>query len=76
MLPLLPPYQLITTITCSSGNPIPNLAIGASEACIGTYTLVTADITAGQVLNTATADSDQTTPVTDNETVSVVAAAY
>ncbi|MBI5931923.1 MAG: DUF11 domain-containing protein, partial [Chloroflexi bacterium] len=62
---------LITTITCPSGNPIPNLAIGASQTCTGTYTLVAADITAGQVLNTATADSDQTPPVTDNETVNL-----
>lgn len=56
---------LVGTVTCPSGNPIPSLAPGASETCTGTYALVQADVDAGQVENTATADSDQTPPDED-----------
>ncbi|MBI5928233.1 MAG: DUF11 domain-containing protein, partial [Chloroflexi bacterium] len=60
---------LISVINCTTGNPIPTLAVGASQFCTGSHTLGLADIDAGQVINTATADSDQTPPVSDTVTV-------
>ncbi len=60
---------LIATINCPSGNPIPSMAPGATEQCTGSYTLVQTDLDAGQRDNTATADSPQTEPDTDDEIV-------
>ncbi|RKZ05324.1 hypothetical protein DRQ25_16385, partial [Candidatus Fermentibacteria bacterium] len=60
---------LVSPITCPSGNPIPSLAPGASETCTGSYTINQADVDAGSRANTGTVDSDQTPPVTDDETV-------
>jgi hypothetical protein len=60
---------LVTPITCPSGNPIPSLGPGNSETCDGSYTLVQADVDNGSRDNTATADSDETEPETDDETV-------
>lgn len=60
---------LLGTVTCPSGNPIPTLAPGATETCTGTYTIVQADVDAGQRDNTGQVDSDQTEPNTDPETV-------
>jgi uncharacterized repeat protein (TIGR01451 family) len=60
---------LVSPITCPSGNPIPSLAPGASETCTGSYTINQADVDAGSRDNTGTGDSDQTPPVTDDETV-------
>jgi hypothetical protein len=59
----------VSPITCPSGNPIPSLASGASETCTGTYAVTPEDIAAGEKNNTATADSDQTDPVTSSTTV-------
>ena len=46
-----------------------------SEMCIrdsvGTYTVTAADVVAGSIDNTATADSDQTGPTTDDNTVPI-----
>lgn len=61
--------DLIPAITCPGGNPLPTLAPGDSVTCAGTYSITQADIDARSVANTATADSDQTDPVTDDETV-------
>ena len=47
------------------------LAPGGTCTLVGTYVVTAADVTAGQIDNTATADSDQTAPVTDDETVLV-----
>jgi uncharacterized repeat protein (TIGR01451 family) len=55
---------LVPTITCPSGNPIPSLGVDASEICDGDYTITQADIDAGQRYNVATADPDETDPVT------------
>ncbi|NND91100.1 MAG: DUF11 domain-containing protein, partial [Granulosicoccus sp.] len=48
-------------------------ALASTETCtlIGTYVVTSADVAAGQIDNTGTADSDQTDPVTDEETVPV-----
>ena len=46
-----------------------SLAPGAQIVCTGSYTLTQADLNAGQVANTATADSDQTAPTQAGETV-------
>jgi uncharacterized repeat protein (TIGR01451 family) len=64
---------MVAPITCPSGNPIPSLGVGADETCTGTYTLVQADIDAGQKVNVATADSNETMPVEDGTTVQLPA---
>ena len=46
------------------------VAPGGTCTLVGTYVVTAADVTAGQIDNTGTADSDQTAPVTDGETVS------
>ena len=60
---------LVPVITCPGGNPIPSLAVGQSEICTGSYTIDQADIDAGQVDNTATANSTEAGPVIAVETV-------
>jgi uncharacterized repeat protein (TIGR01451 family) len=47
------------------------LAPGADCVLTVTYVVTQADVDAGQIVNTGTADSDQTAPVTDPETVPV-----
>jgi|GEM_PF-2462188 len=60
---------MVSPITCPSGNPIPSLGVGTMETCTGTYTIVQADVDAGQKVNTATATSNETPPVMDTTTV-------
>ena len=59
-----------------NSNTCTSVAPGATCVLIGSYTVTTADVAAGSIANTATADSDQTPPSTDNETVSVPAASH
>jgi len=59
--PMLTP----NTITCASVAP------GATCVLVGTYSVTAADVTATQIVNTASADSDQTDPIDDTETVPV-----
>jgi uncharacterized repeat protein (TIGR01451 family) len=61
--PMLTP----NTITCAT--------LAAGEQCVlsGSYNVTAADVTATRIDNTATADSDQTTTVTDNKSVTVPA---
>jgi len=59
--PLITP----NTITCAS------LAPGADCVLTGVYTVTAADSAAGVINNTATADSDQTAPENDSESVPV-----
>jgi len=53
------------TITCPGGNPIPNLAVGATVVCTASYSITQADIDFGAVLNTATATSGQQSDTAD-----------
>ena len=64
---------LVTPITCPSGNPIPSLAVGASETCTGSYTITQADIDAAVRDNTATATGTDpgNNPVTDTDSETV-----
>ncbi len=59
---------MVPTITCPSGNPIPSLEPGASETCTGIYAITQADIDAGEKVNTANVDSEQTESVSDTHT--------
>ena len=56
-----------------TGGTTPCALVAPSGTCtlVGTYVVTAADVTAGQIDNTGTADSDQTAPVTDDETVLV-----
>ena len=49
------------SLVCTPPQPA-TLAPGEQMVCTGTYTLTQADIDAGRVDNTGTADSDQTSP--------------
>ncbi len=60
------------SIDCSpEANPILNLDPTDTVPCTGTYAITQADIDAGEVNNTGTADSDETVPVDDDETVTL-----
>ena len=60
--------KLASARRCTPAQPA-TLAPGAQIVCTGTYTLTQADLNAGQVVNTATGDTDQTPPTQGTETV-------
>ena len=60
----------VSSISCPVvGNPIPTLAVGASQTCTGSYAITQADIDAGQKLNTALASGEgpQGQPASDED---------
>jgi uncharacterized repeat protein (TIGR01451 family) len=60
----------VATVIC----PATTLAVGANMTCTGNYTVTQADLDDpdGELNNTATADSDQTGPVTDSHAIPIV----
>lgn len=46
---------LLSSLTCSPTQPVASLTPGASFSCSGSYTVTAADVTAGHVINTASA---------------------
>lgn len=65
---------LVSPVVCPSGNPIPMLAVSASETCTGSYAITAADIAAGNVVNTADAAGTDPAaqPVLDGDTDTVM----
>ena len=57
----------------STGGTTPCGLVAPAGTCtlVGTYVVTPADVVAGSIVNTATADSDQTGPVMDDETTLV-----
>jgi uncharacterized repeat protein (TIGR01451 family) len=51
--------DLVSPISCPSGNPIPALGSGGMETCTGSYAITQSDIDAGVVMNEATASGLQ-----------------
>ncbi|MCC6457746.1 MAG: VWA domain-containing protein [Caldilineaceae bacterium] len=73
----------LSDMTCVVSQPIQPLSIQVAVVefnlwpneiltCQGTYTVTQADLDAGKVDNTATADSNETDPVTDDESVPAI----
>ena len=65
--------DLITPI----GGTTPCVILAPTESCtlVGTYVVTPTDVANGSIVNTATADSDQTDPVTDDEVTPIEAPA-
>ncbi|NIM93901.1 MAG: DUF11 domain-containing protein, partial [Anaerolineales bacterium] len=62
------PLPNLSALTCVPAQPS-TLAPTESMTCTATYVVDQDDLDAGEINNTATADSDQTDPVNDSETV-------
>ena len=61
------PTDLTGDSTTCAGPLLP----GGTCVLVATYVVTAADVTSWSIVNTGTADSDQTDPVTDGETVTV-----
>ena len=61
------PHPGLSAIGC----PATTLAVGANMTCMATYVVTQGDVDNGQIINTGTADSDETPPVSDPEIVPV-----
>jgi uncharacterized repeat protein (TIGR01451 family) len=59
------------TLNCTWPDTEGNLEVGESVTCTGTYTVTSGDETSGSITNTATADSNETGPITDSVTLPV-----
>ena len=67
---IVDPLPGLSALSCTPTQPA-TLAVGGSMTCTATYVVTAADVTAGVINNTATADSDETPPVDDPEDVPV-----
>ena len=67
---IVDPLPGLSPLVCIPAQPA-TLAPSETLVCTGTYTVTAADVTAGEIANTATTDSDQTPPDTDDEIVPV-----
>jgi uncharacterized repeat protein (TIGR01451 family) len=63
------PTVTVGTLSDNGEDGVGVLAPGAMETATGTYVLTAEDIAAAKKINTATADSNRTDPVSDTETV-------
>ncbi|PHN00646.1 DUF7507 domain-containing protein, partial [Flavilitoribacter nigricans] len=66
---IVDPLPGLSALSCTQPA---TLAPGESLVCTATYSITQSDLDNGTVMNTATADSDQTDPVDDSETVTAV----
>ncbi|MBE0667312.1 MAG: DUF11 domain-containing protein, partial [Bacteroidales bacterium] len=66
-------HNITVTDPLLSPNSTSCATLTPGEACIltGTYTVTQANVDAGEIINTATGDSDETDPVDDTETVTI-----
>ena len=64
------PLTGLSALSCTPAQPT-TLAPTAAMTCTANYTVTQVDVGAGVILNTATADSVESPPVTDDETVTV-----
>lgn len=62
--------SLLPTLVCTPAQPA-TLAPTEALVCTGSYTVTQADVDAGEVVNDATADSDQTPPTSTQVTVPI-----
>ena len=59
------------TLSDTAGNGVSTMAPGDIETGTVTYVVTQTDVDAGSIYNTATADSDESEPATDDETVTI-----
>lgn len=64
----------LTAFSCTPSSPVATLAPGGTVVCTGTHTITHADVVAGKFVDTGTATSTETAPVTAKDTVYVAPA--
>ncbi|MDA2938765.1 Ig-like domain repeat protein, partial [Acidobacteria bacterium AH-259-A15] len=68
---IVDPLPGLSELTCAPTTQPATLDVGTDMTCTATYVVTQADVDAGVINNTGTADSNQTPPVPDSETVRV-----